>query len=105
MKAGSLNQRVTIKEKSISSDGAGGRVETWTARLTVWASVEPLSGRELLMAAAMGSETTVRVRMRYLPWVSPKHILTVEGHTYQINSVVDAALGHKELVLECKESK
>jgi SPP1 family predicted phage head-tail adaptor len=104
MKAGRLNQRVIIRQSTLVSDGSAGKTETWPAVKTVWASVEPLSGRELLMAQASGSETTLRVRMRYQSFVTAnKYRLETSGKTLMIVSVIDTEMAHEELVLECKE--
>ena len=43
--AGDLDQRITIEKKSMARDGAGGATATWSTRATVWAKVEPMTGR------------------------------------------------------------
>ncbi len=43
---GMLDQRVTIRRKTSTKDGAGGSVTAWSDYTTVWAHVRPLRGRE-----------------------------------------------------------
>lgn len=70
MKAGALRHKVTIQSKTITTDGSGGPVETWADFATVHASIEQLSGREMIAAQAVNSETTGKIRIRYLAGVT-----------------------------------
>ena len=40
-------------------------IDSWTSVATVWASVEPLSGREALIAAQLHASTTHKIVIRY----------------------------------------
>ena len=64
MLAGSLRHRVRI-ERHAEVVGAGGeRTKTWNDSGTVWASVEPLSAKELQNAAQTKHAITHRVTIR-----------------------------------------
>ena len=65
MRSGSLRHRVTLQSPAGSRDAVGERTTTWTNMATVWASVNPLSVRELLAAGQIQSEVSHRVRLRY----------------------------------------
>jgi len=103
MQAGKLDQRVTLWRLS-------GGVDDWGAPLpdelvavgTVWASVQPLKGREYLAAMAAQSEVTTRITMRYRPGVTPDLKVTHEGKQYEIESVIDTNSQGVELVLMAK---
>ena len=65
MRAGQLRQRVQIQSASDVRDAHGSITRTWSTIDTVWASVEPLSGKELFEAQQVHARATVRIRMRY----------------------------------------
>lgn len=66
MRAGKLRHRVRI-ERPVRTVAASGAVApgTWSLVRDVWASIEPLSGRELIEAGRMSSEVTHRITTRY----------------------------------------
>ncbi|HCZ15773.1 MAG TPA: head-tail adaptor, partial [Candidatus Accumulibacter sp.] len=48
LSAGTLRKRITLQQQSLSVDSYGQQVITWTDVATVWASLEPSVGRELV---------------------------------------------------------
>lgn len=102
MKAGQLDQRVTVERFTSTEDELGQPIETWAPLFTCWAAVEPLTGREYLAAAALVSEVTARIRMRFRPWMTAQDRVVHNGTTYGIESMVDLRSGNRELVLMCK---
>ena len=71
MKAGDLRNRVIIQSKSVTRDGYGAEVITWSTHATVWAAVEPLRGREWTETRQVQADVDTRVRIRYLSTVTP----------------------------------
>lgn len=66
MRAGQLRRRVTIQSRATTVDSVGQISQAWTTVLSgVPAHIEPLSGRELIAAAAVQSAITHRVTVRY----------------------------------------
>ena len=102
MKAGQLNQRVTLERLVEGQDAAGQPIESWAPLFTCWAAVEPLTGREYLAAQAAVSEVTAKIRMRFRPWMTAEDRVIHEGTTYGIESVIDVRSENRELVLMCK---
>ena len=102
MRAGRLDQRVTVEQLVTIGDSWGGTVEAWAPLMSVWAAVEPLVGREYLAAQAAQSEVTARVTMRYRPGITAQDRVIHNGTTYNIVSLIDVRSGHRELVLMCK---
>lgn len=102
MKAGQLDQRVTVERLDQGQDEFGGPLTTWTPLFTAWAAVEPLAGREYLAAAAIQSEVTTRIRLRYRPGITSADRVMHEGREYNIVSVIDYKSAHRELVLMCR---
>lgn len=102
MKAGQLDQRVTVERFTATYDELGQPIETWAPLFSCWAAVEPLTGREYLAAAAAVSEVTAKIRMRFRPWMTSQDRVIHGGTVYQIESVIDVRSANRELVLMCK---
>ena len=47
MRAGMLNQRITVEQRVEGQDEAGQPFEDWMPYLSAWAAVYPLRGREI----------------------------------------------------------
>ena len=62
---GAMRERVTIEQESRVADGGGGYPMAWSEVATVWAAVEPQSGREQLQAERVESLVDYRVTMRW----------------------------------------
>lgn len=65
LRAGQLNRRITLQRQSTVQDSYGGPVRTWLHVATVWAEIQPLSGRELETAQRMASEISHQITVRY----------------------------------------
>lgn len=105
MRIGTLRHRVTIQQLVAGSPqqyDTGEPDESWTDVATVWASVEPLQGRELTAAQEVHSEAEVRIKMRYRSGVTAKMRVSFDGVYYSILVVLDKALRHIELDLICR---
>lgn len=103
MEAGRLRHRVTIQQKSATTDAFGGRVETWADIATVWASVEPLQGRELASAKATYPEVTAKITMRYRDNVTEVNRIKFENKYYNLTPGNDKDMKHTELVFLASE--
>ena len=102
MRAGALDQRVTVERFTSTVDDWGTPIESWAPLFTCWAAVEPLVGREYIAAQAAQSELTTRITMRYRPGVTHDLMVTHEGRQYEIESVIDTNSKGQELVLMCR---
>ena len=102
MKAGQLDQRVTVERFSSTEDELGQPIEAWAPLFTCWAAVEPLTGREYIAAQAAVSEVTAKIRMRFRPWMTAEDRVIHEGTTYGIESVIDVRSANRELHLMCR---
>ena len=103
MKAGDLDQRVTVERQQGGVDELGQPLpDNWAPLFTCWAAVEPLTGREYIAAAAAVSEVTAKIRLRYRPGVLGTDRVIHDGTVYQIESVIDVRSEHRELHLMCK---
>ncbi len=102
MKAGQLDQRVTVERFSRTEDELGQPIESWAPLFTCWAAVEPLTGREFIAAQAAVSEVKVKIIMRYRPGITPADRVSHNGQVYGIEAVIDVHSSRRELHLMCK---
>ena len=78
VRAGLLRHRVNILRSDVSQNSYGEETVSWSTDKTVWASIEPMRGREYYEAKAIQSLATHRIRMRYTTLsnttrIGPKH--------------------------------
>ena len=104
-KASTLRQRVTIFKQTSGRSPTGAVLPpTWTPYLTLWASMEPLSVKDVLTAQAAGSQTTARCIVRYRTGIVTSMQLEHDGKRYEINGepLADARSGREHLTLMLK---
>ncbi|TXH06683.1 MAG: head-tail adaptor protein [Rhodocyclaceae bacterium] len=63
--AGQLNHRIRIQRPMLIKDALGAPSQTWADVATVWADIQPLSGREARMADRIAAEITHQITVRY----------------------------------------
>lgn len=105
MRAGGLNRRLTIEEPVVTQGTTGEEVTTWTALGTVWARIEPIRGREAMIAGANLSIMDTRIRIRWSPdvaAVTSKWRARYGDTVYDIVSAAHLATGRREIELLCK---
>lgn len=70
--------------------------------MTLWASVEPISGKELLLAGAERSEDAYMIRIRYQPMITTSMRAKYAGKVFDITSISDVLSMHRETQVMCK---
>ena len=101
--ARALDRQVTIQTTTNTPDGSGGYTEAEVDVATVWAKVEPLEGREQLLAMQTGMERPHRFTIRYREGVTGATRLLYDGRDFDIKSVADTDARHRELVIMAEE--
>lgn len=86
--AGKLRHRVTIQER-VANETNGDDNPYYRNIQSVWASVEPLSGRELFNAQQVQSQTTHLVRVRASGEVQPERRFLFGDRKLNIESVAN----------------
>lgn len=90
MRLGPLNKRITFQSPKTGRDTFGQPLVGWDDVATVWASVEPISGRELLAAQQMQGEVTHRIRLRYLAGITTATRILFGARVFDIQSAINA---------------
>jgi SPP1 family predicted phage head-tail adaptor len=106
MRAGKLRHRVTLQSLTAGSPqqtASGQPDESWADEATIWASVEPLRGRELFAAQEHHSRVEVRIRLRYRAGITAAMRVSFDGRYYNIVAVLDREERHRELELMCEQ--
>jgi SPP1 family predicted phage head-tail adaptor len=106
MQAGTLNKRIQISHLVTGSpavDSFGQPNTSWEELDTVWAAIEPLSGREFWAQQQVQSEITAKIRIRYRSDISVGMKAEYSGKTYFIKNIIDHKENHRELWLMCAE--
>jgi SPP1 family predicted phage head-tail adaptor len=90
VRAGELRQRVEIQRRTDTQDSVGQPIPVWSTVATVWARVEPLSGREFFTGQQLAAETDTRITIRFFSGLDARTMRAVhEGVNYDIRDVID----------------
>jgi SPP1 family predicted phage head-tail adaptor len=103
MRSGTLRDRVTIERAVEGKDTLEAPTLTWVEVQTVWANVQPSSGREFFGADTVEAQTTHRITMRYIPDVNNKYRLLFKDRVLEIISIINVGELNKKLDLLCRE--
>lgn len=99
-----LRHRVKLQSKSVVQDSYGQETITWTDEAQIWASIEPISGREYFLAKQVQAETTHRIRIRYYSGVRADWRVLYGTRVFNIESVINPEEANKEIILMCREA-
>lgn len=112
MRAGMLRHRLVIEHKASGSpqrSSTGASVLAWSTLLTVWGSLEPLSGKRLEAAQATWPQATVEAKVRYRAEIldadtagTPLRI-SFGGRYYPVGKVLNPMERNIELRLLCSQ--
>lgn len=86
---GRLRERVTIQQATEVRNRLGETTQTWSTFVERWASVDGLSGREVLLSGQQQTEVTHRVRMRYVDGLTQQMRLLWRGRVFEITSLLE----------------
>jgi len=103
MNIGKLKKRVQLQTLARNQDSFGEAVPSYSDYATVWASVEPLQGRELEHAQQISAEVNYRVTIRYNAKVNSEHRVVYGERILEIEAVINPEERNELLVLMCKE--
>ena len=65
MRSGSMRHRITIQQNTPTTNSFGETIDAWTTLCTVWAAIEPLSGKRYWEAKQANTDETGMIRIRY----------------------------------------
>ena len=102
-RVGALRHRLDIEAVARTPDGGGGATETWMAVASVWAAIEPTSGREAVTAEAVAGAITHHVTLRHRAGLAPAMRFRHGSRILEIAAVLDADERGRHLRCLCLE--
>ena len=108
LSAGMLRKRITLQQQSQTVDSYGQQISTWIDVATVWASIEPSVGRELMAAQAVSLDQPMTITIRWQPiFASPRAVAAMRaiynGRIFNIHSVQNESEQNALLTLIASE--
>lgn len=104
---GKMRHRITFQSFSGAVDTFGdplhGSEDQWNDVATVWAAIDPVSGREFYAAEQSQSEVTHKVRCRYRPGLTTAMRIKLGARLFEIVSIINWEERGESLLLMCKE--
>lgn len=108
IRTGKLRHQVTIQRLSTGSPQRtplGEADATWQTYAIVWASIEPVIGREYLAAQQVQSKVDTKIRTRYLTGycdaITAKMRVMFGSVIYNIEAAVNVDTRNEEWLLYC----
>ncbi|KPJ82789.1 MAG: hypothetical protein AMS17_18665 [Spirochaetes bacterium DG_61] len=104
MRAGKLRHKIIIQDYTESQDRSYGEVtKPWSDYETVWASIEPIRGREFWESQQINAEVTAKITIRHLYGINTKMRVKYGSRIFKIISVINPEERNVELQLMVKE--
>lgn len=100
--SGTMTKRITFQSMITTQNEYGEPVSGWTDAGTVWASIEPLSGRDFFQAQAVQSEITHKIITR---WSGARPEMRIKYGTryFDIESVINEKERGAKYIIMAKE--
>lgn len=92
--AGLLTCRIVVQESEWQKDGFGAPHRRWVDKIKLWASIEPINARNMVISQQMSTEATHLITVRFHKlFVEPLNTsafrLTHGKRAYRINGMVN----------------
>lgn len=82
LRAGTLRHQITLQARETTRDPVGGQSTAWTDVATVWASLEPSVGRELMAAQALAIDQPTTITVRYQSFLADPRLVVAMRALY-----------------------
>ena len=104
IRAGQLNQRITIEQQATTRNAVSELVATWSTFCRAWAAKEQLSGRERFVGERLRTEVDTNWRIRFRAGLLPKTMRVNHGGViYDLLAALDPDGRRVELCLLTKQ--
>jgi SPP1 family predicted phage head-tail adaptor len=88
LRAGCLTHKVALERRVETQSASGAPIPSWTPVATVWAEVEPMTGKEYLRADQIQAGVQSTCRIRWRDDVVPTMRVVFKGVAYNIQAVL-----------------
>ena len=104
VEAGKLRHVISIQQQTTTQDSYGEAVNTWTdVYASIYASVDPISGKEFFSGEKFNMEISHKIRIRYKTGILPKMRVKFGSRYFDITNIINWQERSIELQLMCKE--
>lgn len=100
---GRLNKRITLQRYTEVENEIGQTIVSLIDFKTVWASVEPISGKEYTDVDRNSNQLTYRIYIRYLENVNTDMVVDYNGLKFKITACINPRMKNELLQLVCVE--
>ena len=97
MKAGELNRRIQVQEKTVSRGTSGGESFAWALKVSLWAMAEDKGGKEMVEIEALITTHLINFSVRYRTDLDTEMRIVYATKDYEIISINE--IGFKEGLL------
>lgn len=101
MRGGRLRHQITLQRKNVTGRSPTGSevLGAWITVATVWASIEPMSGRESIRSDRETPQRNTVITIRYRAGVTAGMRVLRGPQIWDIETVLDPEQRHRELQL------
>ena len=104
MDIGRTNKRVTFCAYEEKENELQQLEQQLVEKFTVWASIEPVRGKEYQEADKLRPELTHKVTCRYREDIRPDMIIRYKGRDFNISSILNVRENNSMLSITCVEN-
>ena len=101
--AGSLNKRIDIKKPATTQDDYGQPDIKWELVKSIWAGINPISGKEFIQGLAEQSQVTHRIIVRDGAGIDPNMRVYFGSRIFEIIAVLNEAEADTRYTIMAKE--
>lgn len=103
MRAGRLNQEITLKSPLATTNAIGEAVVTYSDVVTVWAAVEPEKASERMSDGLIFGKAVYKIIIRYRSDVTSEWKIDWGDKTLELKSVLNPYNRNKQLEIKATE--
>ena len=103
MRSGFLRHRVTLQMPISATNVRGEKIKNWVDYRTVWARIQPTSGRDFLDVHQTESETTATITMRCISGVKSYMRIKYRDRYYEIVHPINTDEQDRQLQILVRE--
>ena len=100
------DKKITILKpntKTVTNEAGEDVIEYDDFASNIWASVEPMYGREYLEAQKIRTETTYRIELEYIDGITPDMTVLYNNRKFEIKNVINIKERNRDIQLMCIE--
>jgi SPP1 family predicted phage head-tail adaptor len=85
MNPGKLDTQITIRRATSTRQANGSVVKTWADIAVLWAAVEPINGREAIVAQQLSASAELKATIRWTADVTAADRVAIGSTVYEIS--------------------